>query len=1190
MQVMRCWIAVVISFTMIFSTISSVQKDGLSHVSGKFYTDIIRSSSSTSDPISVNDDLSLSLLAAEEGWGGNGSKSSPYVISDLTIDGRSGGYGLFVGNVTNHLRIDNLFIYNSTYRSFPYQPGSGIMIYRSGNVTVLNSTIVKCSSGISLVNSRNISIRSGTCRNCTDGIRIMGSVSISVIGCELKDNSGHGAYVENSAGCRLRDNSASNNDLGIYLKGCRNNRIENNTCERNDDHGIRLDGSNANVIADNICPLNDDGIHLNIGSSGNEVNANIIEYSVEYGIYIENSHGNAFFGNEMVNCSFMILGDKLTYVSHIIPSNNTVNTHPVRYLVNLDMTGDPGPAGSGQIIMGNITGADVSNANIGNVSCGITIGYSTGITIRNSRIRNIIYYGINIDSSTNIEITGCTLENNLFAVYMVNSIDCRILGSNVTESGTAARIEGSQGIAIGFNSIHQNSQGIVLDEGTVDSIVAGNFIFLHEWSGISILGGCRNISVTDNELHYLEPGVEIIGSNDNLINGNDFNYTNIGMDVQYSTGNILIGNFLMNCGEKCIVLGGSGNSVISNELGTDMGTCIDLEGSNNLIVNNIAGSKNGKGFVVLGDRNIIRNNDISTPFNDGIWLYYTKGNVLDSNILDKCSIGITGDLIHYMENRIAPNNTVNGDPVCLLVNENTFPYEQLREAGEIIAVNINGLMISDLDSDESTSFMIFKSCSGIRINSSKIGSRTGIRMEDSSNMILEDCSFNRGAIDILLRGTRDVTIRNCFFESSHRSISIGYSDRTYISWNDFTSVDAGIGISNSGSIQITNNTLECIETGISIMGESGYINASDNIILSESGSGLVIPEGVILCNFTHNTFCDGTTASNEGAANRFFENCWDIAEPVDENGDGVNDIALVIPGNRASDPRPLLHMPRTTLPPPFLYISNKSWPESILSWEPPAVTRHRDEFNLKLFEIRDDGSEMWISTVPGETGMIGFDTRDEGVRHSFSAEYEIDYGKSGRSNQLTVRTDWNPPTIVKIFPSDGIHINRDHVTVKWDHNDSVSSVDQVLINHRFYEEFPEIPLPEPDLWLDIDKEKSHEFRGLKDGYHFVTVRAHDISGHFADETFHFIVDTTPPGLEITSPSNGSRHPRNYLNVNIFLNDRLSINYSESLYLDGSLIIHEKFQFQHEFYGRIYNMTDGLHTIRIEITDTAGNTA
>ena len=113
---------------------------------------------------------------------------------------------------------------------------------------------------------------------------------------------------------------------------------------------------------------------------------------------------------------------------------------------------------------------------------------------------------------------------------------------------------------------------------------------------------------------------------------------------------------------------------------------------------------------------------------------------------------------------------------------------------------------------------------------------------------------------------------------------------------------------------------------------------------------------------------------------------------------------------------------------------------------------------------------------------------------------------------------------------------------------------------------------------------------LSEGYHNITVQGTDDSGNSANATRVIVIDTTDPVSVINSPADGTYTNDNTPEINFTLTDNLDDNISYVIYIDGVA----------DGTGTASNGTltsvnltavgEGNHTIIVEGTDNAGNSA
>jgi parallel beta-helix repeat protein len=250
---------------------------------------------------------------------------------------------------------------------------------------------------------------------------------------------------------------------GVYLSG-RSNVTVKNMEVRAFERGIRLDDSSNNTISANNVTNNEYGIVLYLSSSNNTLRHNdASDNRYNLGIFTESASG---------------------YIQDIDDSN-TVNGKPVYHWVNRqDMAI---PLDAGYVVLVNCTRITVKNLNLTNNIRGVALAFTTNSTITNNNLINN-FDGVRLDHSSNNNIIS---RNNITANthYGIRSYynpsaggggpsyNSTIYGNNITDNGSAIRLDYSSNSTISANNVLNNSEeGIGLYGSSSSNTVSGNNI------------------------------------------------------------------------------------------------------------------------------------------------------------------------------------------------------------------------------------------------------------------------------------------------------------------------------------------------------------------------------------------------------------------------------------------------------------------------------------------------------------------------------------------------------------------------------------------------------------------------------------------------------------------------------------------------------------------------------------------
>ncbi|MFX1266288.1 MAG: nitrous oxide reductase family maturation protein NosD, partial [Promethearchaeota archaeon] len=190
-------------------------------------------------PIAIVGDASFSDTALLEGWDGDGSPESPYMIDGLDIDlGGGVGHCISISNTRVSFIITNC---SFTGASWEGPAGTGIFLE-----TVTNGELVKNTFdvrfGILVRYSDNCTITENTCNNNGIGICLESSNSNTVTDNTCFSNTGDGIYLYASFFNTVANNTCTSNEVGIQLYGSEHNTLCNNTCTSNN-YGFYLSES-----------------------------------------------------------------------------------------------------------------------------------------------------------------------------------------------------------------------------------------------------------------------------------------------------------------------------------------------------------------------------------------------------------------------------------------------------------------------------------------------------------------------------------------------------------------------------------------------------------------------------------------------------------------------------------------------------------------------------------------------------------------------------------------------------------------------------------------------------------------------------------------------------------------------------------------------------------------------------------
>ncbi|MHA1995995.1 MAG: NosD domain-containing protein [Candidatus Hodarchaeales archaeon] len=252
------------------------------------------------NPIMINGNDDFSTQATAEGWSGDGTLSTPYIIEELAISASSDANVVHIRNTDVYFRLQ----YCSIEGGY-----DGITLFNTKNGYIANNRIYGNQAGIVLWDSsnNNVIINNTIYHNHNlEGISIHDSDNNFLISNHVYDNEVGIIVWESSKNNVVIDNNVYSNNLeGIGLHAAENSTLTGNHVYDNQFGIIVWEFSNSNQIANNLASFNSHGIILKSNSNNNNISNNSIYYNDRLGLEIEQGisnylvEGNNFIANNL---------------------------------------------------------------------------------------------------------------------------------------------------------------------------------------------------------------------------------------------------------------------------------------------------------------------------------------------------------------------------------------------------------------------------------------------------------------------------------------------------------------------------------------------------------------------------------------------------------------------------------------------------------------------------------------------------------------------------------------------------------------------------------------------------------------------------------------------------------------------------------------------------------------------------
>ncbi|TFG00410.1 MAG: hypothetical protein EU542_08090 [Promethearchaeota archaeon] len=490
--------------------------------------------------------------ASKESWcTGNGTKTNPYIIEGIKINGKNSSSCLEIRNSNVYFIIQNSSFYNSSTDSF----AGGIKLDHTSNGLIRKNN---CSNnnrnGISLYASNNNVIDGNTAlNNSIFGIKLWHSNNNSIENInKLKDNTEGGIDVYAGDYNNITNNIITMNPsygIRIYQESIKN-KIYNNTIKNNGNSGIFSVQSNDNDIIYNRIVNNcllggsfSGAIHF-LESNDNLFQNNNLTDNSKTGFYLMNSQNSEFISNRIINNSYRGIhisneANESVFIDNVIKDNNY-------YGMELN-------EGNQLIIEGNEL---LNNGHDGSYN-GIRLIDSNKSVIYNNLIHNSSLNGLNIiDGSWNEIFNNNISENGGNGIYFYANLNEmtkeNIVYNNriINNSDYGIRLRNPNGICelnnLSYNFIYNHTEGgIYLQDHCHNNSIHHNDIIMSKYRGI-FLDQSNNNSIYENYIYESDDaGIYLLFSNSTEIYGNSIlNHTNEAIGIMTSKENFFYLNQL----------------------------------------------------------------------------------------------------------------------------------------------------------------------------------------------------------------------------------------------------------------------------------------------------------------------------------------------------------------------------------------------------------------------------------------------------------------------------------------------------------------------------------------------------------------------------------------------------------------------------------------------------------------------
>lgn len=823
-------------------------------------------------------------------------RGSDSVIQTNDLRGSGSGIGIWTQNVLNQT-LGGTVSQANTLRYF----ATGISVDGgTGNTVVRRNSVSEGGVGIVVSNTNSPIIDNNTLHTLTgEGIVLLSSNGTLAKNSAITDNliykTGKNAIdVRSSADTRIDGNvigfqnkaltpSVNDNIVGdaIYVEGShralitRNQITETKSTANDVGNGIHVKNSNDVVIGgasagvgNTITNIAWDGIKLT-GGNRTTVQNNFVDNVTRAGIYARDLNTGSILNNEVRN----VAGSAVGAIETDNGSNLTISNNTVRNSRN------------NGISLTRTAGTNVINSNtiMGAVADGILVKNGTGNFRLGSNTVGGARNGIHILGTAGSILTNNNVTGGQIGIWVDGSNNTSITGGSILSAATGIRINPSTGVVVDNVLIDGDSVApVVIPAGSIGvqvldstSATIKNSEIKNVQTGISATNS-GGLTVDNNRIHDVSGHAVLLSAN----NGTALLPNVIRDNVIYKTGanavQVLNSAFTQ---LKDNAIGFTNKSGVKSTTNNIKGDGIYLEGSNNFLVqgNRITETNSttwdvGSGIHaknsndgLIGGAGIGQGNTITDSAWDGIKLTGGKNIAVRENNVDQIvrvalyARDVIGGV--FERNRITNSNTGlssygaiatdGGSDLSILANTVD------RSGGH--GMMLNNTSGTNVLTDNILTNLAFD---GIQVNDG-VGAfdisrnqvtapRYAIHVKNTQPVSALDRTTNLadniitgGQRGIWVDGSNNITITGGSITGALTGIRINPSNGGIVEGVTITGalvpqVDSiGIETVDSSDLQLLDNTLSNMETGIQINGGSG-ITLTDNSVTGATLIGVEI--------------------------------------------------------------------------------------------------------------------------------------------------------------------------------------------------------------------------------------------------------------------------------------------------------------------------------------------------------------
>ncbi|MBN1389643.1 MAG: right-handed parallel beta-helix repeat-containing protein [Candidatus Thermoplasmatota archaeon] len=761
--------------------------------------------------------------------------------------------------------------------------------------------------------------------------------------------------------------------------------------------------------------------------------------------------------------------------------------------------------------------------------------------------------------------------------------------------------------------------------GVSNGIIRDNMIYDNEYQNI-MLNTCLNVTIYRNAISdsNMSSGVQAFRCSDIRIEEN-LMVSNHGSGLELSFGSRVIA-------EGNTIMINKGNGILV----TNMEEC---SFKHNVVQNNT-----NDALAVLGycPDNIFMGNQMIAG---GIGFYDEQGSIMEQTITKNNTVN--GDPIYYYSSSSTHGNRVpaNAGEVILAgvtgISLSSIEFEGGTVA--VIAGYCDGLSITNCTVNAHDNGMVLFGTSNSTIlwNGFNGIQETAISMEGGRGNVItgNDIAGDRGiylfgssmdntiswnrmvgcwdgislvtTMSDISKGMNNTVACNEIIDFENRGIYAQMEEMSRITNNTISTGSTGIELFNTKNITVSGNLIEGSQLAISVNGRywggSWHNTVTDNRIEDTNGTGIELNRSMgghysrnLIYNSTGFGIWVGESHSNVLAGNDMLKNRgsddvyspsriqardgsvnnrWDIDGKgnywsdhltPDDDLDGIVDDPYLIFGGESFDSYPLCVPPVVFLSGPINLMAVPGNGMVTLTWSPPEFNMDTEVEGYIVFKREGDRPLVETFLVEDkDTILLDLDVENN-VEYHYRVAGLNRYGTGLSSAEVSVTPDGTPPVVEITSPVNGYITNSTELMFSWNGTDDVS------LDHFEYQ------LDDRDP-VNAGNADNVSIGPIDEGYHVFHLVGVDIAGNRNGTSITFIIDLTPPQVEITNDpedliTRGTTFMLMWMGVDDNDIARYDVRMDEGEWVDVDTSLGFLFE----------GLSEGPHEVMVMATDLAGN--